>query len=237
MKNLLITGASKNLGKYLSEFFLQKDFNVIGVSKKSLPLKNKSNSYICDLSNYEKTLKLFKNLKKKYNKIDYVISCAGYSKKTYKNIPSKKDWDISLNNNFFSNVNLINCYDKFFLRNNSKLLIISSIVTKKITKAPVTYSVSKAALNYYVSIKSKELSEKKAMLNLLLPGNILMKGNNWSKKLKKNKTLTNSYIKKNVPLGRFISPIEIALYIEYYFNAEIKNLTGSEFVIDGGEVL
>ena len=75
------------------------------------------------------------------------------------------------------------------------------------------------------------------MLNLLLPGNILMKGNNWSKKLKKNKTLTNSYIKKNVPLGRFISPIEIALYIEYYFNAEIKNLTGSEFVIDGGEVL
>ena len=39
MKNLLITGASKNLGKYLSEFFLKKNFNVIGVSKKVYHLK------------------------------------------------------------------------------------------------------------------------------------------------------------------------------------------------------
>ena len=39
-----------------------------------------------------------------------------------------------------------------------------------------------------------------------------------------------------MPLGRFISPIEIALYIEYYFNSDVKNLTGSEFVIDGGEI-
>ena len=102
------------------------------------------------------------------------------------------------------------------------MLIISSIVSKKITRAPITYSISKAALNYYVSIKSKELSERKAMLNLILPGNILMKGNNWSKKLKINKINSNKYIKKNVPLGRFISPIEIALYIEYYFNSDVK---------------
>ena len=75
------------------------------------------------------------------------------------------------------------------------------------------------------------------MLNLLIPGNILMEGNNWSKKLRKNKVIINNYIKKNVPLGRFILPIEIALYIEFFFRNEVKNLTGSEFVIDGGEIL
>ena len=236
MKNLLITGASKNLGKYLTEYFAQKGFNVIGVSNKT-SIKNKPNSYSCDLSNYEKTFKVFNILKKRYTNIDYVVSCVGYSKKTYKKNPKRKDWEISFNNNFYSNVNLVDCYEKFFLRKNSKLIVISSIVTKKITEAPLNYSISKAALNYYISIKSKELSKKKAMLNLLIPGNILMEGNNWSKKLRKNKVIINNYIKKNVPLGRFILPIEIALYIEFFFRNEVKNLTGSEFVIDGGEIL
>ena len=100
MKNLLITGASKNLGKYLSEFFLNKGYNVIGLSRKNISINNKTNSYLCDLSDYNKTLKLFKNLKKKYNKIDYVVSCVGFSKKTYRKVPQKKYWDISLDNNF-----------------------------------------------------------------------------------------------------------------------------------------
>ena len=34
-KTVLITGASKNLGNYLTRFYLEKDFKVIGVTKKS----------------------------------------------------------------------------------------------------------------------------------------------------------------------------------------------------------
>ena len=34
-KTVLITGASKNLGDYLTGFYLEKKFNVIGVTKKS----------------------------------------------------------------------------------------------------------------------------------------------------------------------------------------------------------
>ena len=66
-KTVLITGASKNLGNYLTKFFLDKKYNVVGVSKKSKSAINK-NTYICDLSNPKKTNVLFKKIKKKIKK-------------------------------------------------------------------------------------------------------------------------------------------------------------------------
>ena len=59
-KTVIITGSSKNLGNYLTEFYLEKKFNVIGISKKTKSKINK-NSYICDLSNERK---LYHYLKK-----------------------------------------------------------------------------------------------------------------------------------------------------------------------------
>ena len=81
-KTVLITGSSKNLGAYLTKYYLNKEFRVIGISKKSKSEVNK-NTFLCDLSSEKKTLVLFKKLKKKYRKIDLIISCAGASKKTF----------------------------------------------------------------------------------------------------------------------------------------------------------
>ena len=42
-KTVLITGASKNLGNYLTKFYLEKNFTVIGITKKSKSKINKKN--------------------------------------------------------------------------------------------------------------------------------------------------------------------------------------------------
>ena len=63
-KTILITGSSKNLGNYLTNYYLEKKFNVIGVSKHK-KLKVVNNFYICDLSSATKVNVLFKKIKKK----------------------------------------------------------------------------------------------------------------------------------------------------------------------------
>ena len=66
--------------------------------------------------------------------------------------------------------------------------MISSIAGSKIIDgAPITYSVAKSALNFYVKFKSKELAKHKICINTISPGNILMKGNNWYMNKKSNK--------------------------------------------------
>lgn len=235
-KTILISGASKNLGKYLAEYFLDKKYNVIGISRKKT-FNTLYENYKCDLSNEKLTYKLFQKLKKKYNKIDCIISCAGVSKKTYKNIESFNDWKMAFNNNFFCFSNLLTSYIKYFNKKQTKIIVISSIASKKITNAPITYSVAKSALNFYAQYKAKELAKNKIKINILVPGNILMKNNNWDKKIKKNKKEINSYIKKNVPLNSFCNPGQIAEMCNYLFSSAGNNITGSKFTIDGGETL
>lgn len=235
-KTILVTGSSGNLGNYLVNYYLDKKFNVIGISK-----NKKSNFidnfYACDLSDATKVDFIFKKLKKKFKKIDLIISCAGASKKTYKINENINDWKFAFNNNFFSFVNLLDSYIKTYKKNSTKIIVISSIASNKITKAPITYSVAKSALNYYAQIKAKELAKYDIKINILLPGNILMKNNNWSKKLKASKKITKRYIKENVPLNKFCKPEQISEICDYLFSKSGDGITGSKFVIDGGESL
>ena len=64
-KNLLITGGSKGLGKEIKKHYLNKNFNIINISRTKL--KNSENllNFKNDLTNLETTIKVFKILKKK----------------------------------------------------------------------------------------------------------------------------------------------------------------------------
>jgi 3-oxoacyl-[acyl-carrier protein] reductase len=235
-KTILITGSSKNLGDYLANYYLEKKFNVIGVSKhKKLNVVN--NFYICDLSNATKVNVLFKKIKKKFKKIDLIISCAGNSKKTYAAYENIDDWKSAFNNNFYSFVNLIDAYVKIYKKKPTKIIAISSIASSKITKAPITYSVAKSALNFYAQIKAKELAKNNIKINILLPGNILMKNNNWASKLKNDRNRTRNYINDNVPLNKFCTPEQISEMCDYLFGESGDRITGSKFIIDAGESL
>lgn len=235
-KTILITGSSKNLGNFLTKFYLEKKFKVIGITKKSKSIINE-NTYMCDLSDPNKTNDVLRKIKKKFKKIDLIISCAGASKKTYRKKETLKDWVFAFNNNFFCFTNLLDSYLKIYNHKPTKIIVVSSIASHKITKAPITYSVAKSALNFYAQMKAKDLSQNNIKINILLPGNILMENNNWSKKLKKNFQEVKKYIKKNVPLNKFCKPNEIAAICDYLLSESGDNITGSKFIIDGGESL
>ena len=235
-KTILITGSSKNLGNFLTKFYLEKKFKVIGITKKSKSIINE-NTYMCDLSDPNKTNDVLRKIKKKFKKIDLIISCAGASKKTYRKKETLKDWVFAFNNNFFCFTNLLDSYLKIYNHKPTKIIVVSSIASHKITKAPITYSVAKSALNFYAQMKAKDLAQNNIKINILLPVNILMENNNWSKKLKKNFQEVKKYIKKNVPLNKFCKPNEIAAICDYLLSESGDNITGSKFIIDGGESL
>ena len=150
-----------------------------------------------------------------------------------------KAWQEAINNNLFSNVNLINSYVKSFKKKsiNSKIILFSSIGGSKVIDAPISYSTSKAALNYYCKHQAKILSKLKIKINVISPGNILLDGNVWDKKIKKDKKGTLKYIKKNVPLNDFCKPEQIKDLCDYLLSNSGDFITGSNFIIDGGQVV
>ena len=86
-------------------------------------------------------------------------------------------------------------------------------------------------------MKSKHLAKMEINLNIISPGNILQKNNLWGKKLKNNYKSTKNYIKKEVPLNTFCNTDQIYNLCLYLLSNNGDNITGSNFVIDGGQSL
>ena len=86
-----------------------------------------------------------------------------------------------------------------------------------------------------MKFQSEILAKRSIRINAIAPGNILFKGSIWEKKIKKNKKNVKNFIDKNVPLKTFGTTQDIADMSSYILSDKSKFITGSVFVIDGGQ--
>ena len=235
-KKILISGGSGQLGRFLAKNYSETNNIVINLSKSRPKKLFKNEIYIsCDLSNRNEVSKALQKIKTK--NIDLMISCAGNSKKNYQNRILDTDFLISFKSNFFTFSNLVETYLEVFKKKKTKIIAISSIAGSKVIDAPITYSVSKSALNHYCKIRAKQLARYNININTISPGNIYMKNNVWGRKMKLNKRKVSQYIKSKVPLNSFIYPKQIYELCNYILTENGDYITGSNFILDAGQSL
>ena len=238
-KNVLITGSSRGIGLEIGKTFLQNDCNVIftGRNDKKLTFKN-SHFFKCDLTDYTHIEKLFEFTNEIFDKkLDILICNLGGGQYTPSISFSKNKWLEIYNLNFFSTVLTI---QKFLeLLENSKnpsITCISSICGNASIGCPIPYSTAKAALNHYVKNLSKLIAYKNIRINSISPGNILFKGSTWEKKINENSNGVSDFIKKNVPLNKIGETSDISEMVLYLSSDSSKFITGSNIIIDGGQI-
>ncbi len=238
-KNVLVTGSSNGIGLEIGKSFLKNDCNVIftGRNKKKISYK-KSYFFKCDLTDDNNIKSLFEFTNKIFNKkLDILICNLGGGKYKSSISFSKNKWLEIYNLNFFSTVLTI---QKFLVllekSKNPSITCISSICGNTSVGCPIPYSTAKASLNHYVKNLSKEIAKKNIRINSISPGNILFKGSTWEKKIIENSNYVSDYIKKNVPLNKIGTPKDISEMALYLSSDYSKFITGSNIVIDGGQI-
>ena len=229
-KNIILTGSKGNLGKFIYKNLIKKN-KVFGISR----IKT-ANSLVCELSDYIEVVNILKSIKKNTPKIDAIIISTGDST-VYKSNFLDQKFLHSFKNNFLTVSNVVEAYCRVFNKSPTKIIVISSIAGSSIINAPVEYSVSKSAVNHYCKVMAKKLSKFKILINIISPGNILMTNNNWAIKILSNKKKVKNYIKKNVPLNDYCKPEQILSLIQYLLTQNGNFVTGSNFVVDGGQSL
>lgn len=221
----------------MAKEFSKKNYKVIINGRNKIKLVNsskkiKNSDFVHgDMSKPYILKNVIKKLYNKYNFLDVIIANIGNSNFEKNN----KDIEFSIKNNLMPAFNLIE-NSKLILKKKSKIICISSICGAEVIKgAPIGYSISKAALNFYVKSVSKELAKFGISINAIIPGNIIFKGSTWEKKLIKNEKKTFKYIKENVPFEKFGTPGDIFLICEMLCNNKSGFINGSLIRVDGGQ--
>lgn len=242
-KTVFITGSSNGLGFHLAKYFLENNYEVIIHSRSIVKARRASKKLknchfvVGDCSSEKHVERISKELQKKVKKLDVLICNAGNSKINKNFKETYKDWVVSFNDNFFSAVNIITKLSKIFIKQKKgKIICISSICGVDLIKnSPIAYSLAKNALINFVKFYSKYISKYQININCISPGNLMFSGSVWERKKKNNSKKIKNFINNNVSLKRFGKTNEIFEMINYLSSSNSDFITGSNFVIDGGQ--
>ena len=242
-KRVLISGSSKGIGKIIAKNFKQEGALVILNGRNSKNLENSANEL--NISNYIQgdvtdpfeAKKIVSKCINIFGGIDILICNVGSGKSVPPGLENYDEWLKSLKINFLSATNLVEASSEHLSKTNGAIVCISSICGLEVIKdAPITYSISKSALNMYVKSISKTLGEKGIRINAIAPGNINFEGSVWHKKVLSDPNKVKQMLNNEVALKKLGSPEDIA-FLATYLSSSISNfITGSIFKVDGGQL-
>jgi 3-oxoacyl-[acyl-carrier protein] reductase len=116
------------------------------------------------------------------------------------------------------------------------LALVASIGGLTHLAAPLPYTAAKAALIRYGKDLSHALAPRRVRINIVAPGNVLFPGGRWEELRAADPAGVEDFIGREVPLGRFGSPDEVAAAVVFLCSERCGFVTGACLPVDGGQL-
>ncbi len=97
----------------------------------------------------------------------------------------------------------------------------------------ITYNASKAAEISLCKALAREFAGDGVRVNNVAPGSILFPGGGWERRMKADPEGMAEFIKREMPLGRFGRPEEIANVVVFLASGRASLVTGACINVDG----
>ena len=181
-KTVIITGASRGIGKGIAEVFAKHGANIAFTYRSSDEKANilekelsangcKVKGYKSDASDFEAAQQLSANVIDEFGSIDVLVNNAGITKDGLLMRMSEEDFDNVMNINMKSVFNMTKAVIRPMLKQKEGSIInMSSVVGVKGNAGQANYSASKAAINGFTKSTALELGSRNIRCNAIAPG-------------------------------------------------------------------
>jgi 3-oxoacyl-[acyl-carrier protein] reductase len=234
MKNILITGASRGIGKSIAYYFARKGFNVVGTARSEFKFidadfKGTFTPLKLDVTDRDSIKDAFSLLKEKELLPDILVNNAGITADQLFLRMKDDDWDNVLNINLTGTFNITKMFIKQMVKNRSgKIINISSVSGLMGNAGQVNYSSSKAALSGFTKSLAKEVGSRNITVNSIAPGFI---DTDMTEYLDEKAKLD---LESQIPLKRMGNASDISELVYFLASDEASYITGQTISVDGG---
>ena len=222
---ILITGASRGIGKYLYKYFATKGDEVYGTYNSTTPENIKGLTKV-DISRYnevESWIQSIPNL----NEIK-LINCAAIADSSFAHKCKIEEWHKVIDINVKGTFNTIRALLPIMRgQGYGRIINFSSVIAQKGTPGVSAYAASKSALWGMAKSLATENASKGISVNNINLGYV-----NLGMGLEQVPEQMQETLKKQIPLGRFCEPEEMVATIEYLIKTPYIN--GSSVDLNGG---
>lgn len=239
MKTVVVTGASKGIGRAVAKEFANNGYNVVICYNKSvsdaqqllneISQTTRAIAVKVDVSNEDDVKNMVEITKKTFGNIDVLVNCAGVSDTRLLIDSTKDDYDFVFDTNMRGTYNTCKLVGREMLSNQSgKIINISSIWGLCGGSCESVYSASKGAIIAFTKALAKELGPNGINVNAVAPGFI---------QTDMTKNVTNEIkqeIMESSALGRLGTPEDVASVVLFLASEKSKFITGQVIGVDGG---
>ena len=243
-RKVVISGATRGIGKAIARAFLEAGATVIGVYSSNRKAadsfmqewqesasfqENRLFLYQCDISDQASVLKLFNGIEQQFDTIDILVNNAGIRRDAVLAMMQSDDWHRVIDVNLTGTFNMSKQAVLLMMKQKyGRIIHITSPMAHMGFAGQTNYAASKAGQIGMMRSLSKETAKRKITVNCVSPGFIdteLLEG------------LTADQLaqyKKLVPMKRFGKPQEVAAAVLFLAGEQASYISGAVLEITGG---
>jgi len=232
-KKILITGASRGIGKDIALNSKEKGYKVLGTSTTNEGVSSLKENGIHGLQldlNDKKSVESFNGLLiQEHPDIAVLVNNAGITRDNIVLRMSEEEWMDVLNVNLNGAFKVTKTVLKFMLKKRwGRILNITSTSASTGNRGQANYAAAKAGVEAFSKSLAKEVGSRGITVNAIAPGYIQT---DMTKVISEN---VKEEILSQIPLSRFGKPEEISQLVDFLISDEASYITGQTIHINGG---
>ena len=233
MKTALITGASRGIGNAIALHLKNEGYRVLGTATSSAGVSKLEEEgiegLVLDLNSAESKEKLWEQVEKKESQISVLVNNAGITRDNIVLRMSEDEWldiiNVNLNSAFYLSKKVLKMMLKLKW---GRIINITSTSASIGNKGQSNYSAAKAGVEAFTKSLAREVGSRNITINSIAPGFID------TDMTQQSDGVNTDELIKEIPLGRFGKPDEVAHLASFLCSEEASYITGQIIHINGG---
>lgn len=242
-KVAFITGATRGIGRQIAITLAKEGFDIainyrkenedLIETKKLVETQNvKCFTVQGDVSSFEDSEKMVKDIIEEFNHIDILVNNAGITKDMLLMRMKKEDFESVIDVNLVGTFNITKNVIPYMMKNRSgRIINVSSVVGISGNAGQTNYSASKAGIIGFTKSLAKEVGSRNILVNAVAPGFIETQMTDVLKEEVKEE------ISKTIPLKRMGTVEDVANVVKVLASKDSSYITGQVINIDGGMLM
>lgn len=238
-KIVLVTGASRGIGRAIAEGFAAQGATVVGTATSekgataiSEYLAGKGKGMVLDVSKQESIDAVLEAIKNEFGDVAILVNNAGITRDGLLMRMKDEDWDVIMATNLTSVYRMSKAVMRSMMKARwGRIVNISSVVGLSGNPGQCNYSAAKAGVIGFTKSMAREVASRGITVNAVAPGFIATDMTSVLSDDVKNALLAG------VPCGRLGDPTDIANAVLYLASDGASYVTGETINVNGGMLM
>ncbi len=239
-KTALVTGAGSGIGQCIAVTLAEQGAEVWITGRKESPLQETAAKHanirhiVADVGNSDDVARVLREIESRSGRLDIVVNNAGMAPVTPLAVQTLSEFDAVFNINVRAVVDIAQQALPLLKASKGTIINIGSAVANKALPGMSVYSASKAALKTPTAVWARELAADGIRVNCVSVGPIETPIYEKTELSPAEAQQHKENVTRQIPLGRFGQPHDIANIVAYLADDSGNFITGADIAVDGG---